>query len=153
MKRFILTFAILFGLIMALICQGPSADAAKASKSKKGGMNEKQISEINTSVNNLTKKIYTRELFSPKDSEDLINAKLTLDSQMDSDANPAFAPIYYRLANVYKMRGMKPDAIDCYQTILENFSDTAYAPKARKELKDMGIEVKESTDVGDELDF
>lgn len=123
--------------------QGMPADAAR-SRSKKGGLNEKQVSEISTSVNSLIKKVYTRELFSPKDSEDLISNKLTLDAQMDVAPDPQFAPIYYRLGNIYKMRAMKTEAIDCYQTILENFSDTAYAPKARKELKDMGIEVKEA---------
>ena len=41
------------------------------------------------------------------------------------------APLYYKAGNVYKLRDMKPEAIECYQTILENFSDTALAPKAR----------------------
>lgn len=120
------------------------ADAAKSSSKKNIGLNEKQIAEIAESVDGLTKKIYTRELFSPQDSEKLVSTKLLLDSQMDIMPNPAYAPIYYRLGNVYRLRGMRPDAIDCYQTILENFSDTAYAPKARKELKDLGIVIKEA---------
>ena len=40
------------------------------------------------------------------------------------------------------MRGEEKDAIVCYQTILENFSETAYGPKSRDILMDMGIEIK-----------
>ena len=36
---------------------------------------------------------------------------------------------------------MKIEAIECYQTVLENFSDTALAPKARTALEDLGITV------------
>ena len=36
---------------------------------------------------------------------------------------------------------MKAEAIDCYQTILENFSSTALAPKARTALEEMGVTV------------
>ena len=36
---------------------------------------------------------------------------------------------------------MKAEAIDCYQTVLENFSDTALAPKARAALAELGVEV------------
>lgn len=143
MKKYFVIFSILFGFFFMLFLQGLPADAAKNARGK-GGLNEKQITEISDSVNVLTKKIYMHELFSPQDSENLINLKLTLDSQMDSSPNPAFAPIYYRLANVYKLREMKTEAIDCYQTILENFSDTAYAPKARKDLSDLGVVVKET---------
>ena len=46
---------------------------------------------------------------------------------------------------------MQPEAIDSYQTILENFQDTVYAPKARKILTDMGVEIKESLVMEDEL--
>ena len=36
---------------------------------------------------------------------------------------------------------MKPEAIECYQTILENFSDTALAPKAKSALEELGVTV------------
>ena len=55
--------------------------------------------------------------------------------------NPALAPLYFKAGNVYKLRDMKPEAIECYQTILENFSETALAPKARAALEQMGVEV------------
>ena len=37
---------------------------------------------------------------------------------------------------------MKSEAIDCYKVILENFSNTAFAPKAVEQLKTMGITIK-----------
>ena len=51
------------------------------------------------------------------------------------------APLYYKAGNVYKLRDMKPEAIECYQTILENFSDTALAPKAKSALEELGVTV------------
>ena len=51
------------------------------------------------------------------------------------------APLYYKAGNVYKLRDMKTEAIDCYKTILENFSDTALAPKARLALEELGVTV------------
>ena len=38
-------------------------------------------------------------------------------------------------------REYKKEAIECYQTILENFPDTALAPKASQALKKLGVEV------------
>ena len=61
---------------------------------------------------------------------------------MDITPDPALAPIYYKLGNIFKMRGQEKEAIVCYQTILENFLDTAYGPKSRDTLTQMGIEVK-----------
>ena len=42
---------------------------------------------------------------------------------------------------MYKMREMTDEATECFQTILENFGDTALAPKAYQALKDMGVDV------------
>lgn len=143
MKRYIVLFIVFVGFFGWLISVSLPADAKKASRSK-GALTEKQVEEINTTVTNLTKKMYTRELFSPKDSEDMIFSKIQLDMQMDVAPEPNLAPIYFRLGNLMKLREMKPEAIECYQTVLENFSDTAYAPKARAELKNMGVEIKEN---------
>ena len=41
---------------------------------------------------------------------------------------------------------MQAESIECFQTILENFSDTALAPKAIANLKAMGVEVAEFED-------
>ena len=92
-------------------------------------------------IDNITKKIYARALLSPKDNETLIGIKIQLDNQMLVSSATELAPLYYKAGNIYKLRGMKTEAIECYQTVLENFSDTALAPKARAALEDLGITV------------
>ena len=96
---------------------------------------------MSDSIDSITKKIYSRTLLSPKDNEVLIGVKIQLDNQMLVATATELAPLYYKVGNVYKLRGMNTEAIECYQTILENFSDTALAPKARAALSDLGIEV------------
>ena len=92
-------------------------------------------------IDNLTKKIYARSLLSPADNETLIGIKIQLDNQMLVVSATELAPLYFKAGNVYMLRGMKDEAIDCYQTILENFGSTALAPKARTILESMGITV------------
>ncbi len=53
----------------------------------------------------------------------------------------ALAPLYYKVGVLYKSRDMKDESIECFQTILENFGDTALAPKAAAQLKAMGVAV------------
>ena len=48
----------------------------------------------------------------------------------------------YKAGNLYKLRGLKTASCDCYQIILENFSETPFAIKARRELEDMGIKIE-----------
>ena len=119
------------------------ADASQAAKKggKKGGIKAEEIQAMSDSLDGLTKKVYARSLFSPQDSQTIIDIKLKLDNQMLIAPDPALAPLYYKAGNLYKIRNYKNDAIDCYQTILENFSDTALGPKAAKELKALGVEV------------
>ena len=149
MKRIILGILTFFLLLSAI-----SLDVSAAKKSAK--LSKEEIAEMSDTIDNLTKKIYGRALLSPQDNEELITIKIRLDNQMLMAANPALAPLYYKAGNIYKLRGMKSEAIDCYQTILENFSDTALAPKARGSLEDMGIEIKnpsvaeEGTDSSDD---
>ena len=137
-------------LIIALVVnQALPADAAKKNVKKKG-MSQEALTELTESVDYLTKKIYEREFYSPEDSKNLIALKLKLDEQMDILPEAAFAPIYYKLGNIFKMRGNEKDAVVCYQTILENFADTAYGPKSRDILSEMGIEIKLPTDESEE---
>lgn len=137
-------------LIIALVVnQALPADAAKKNVKKKA-MSQEALTELTESVDYLTKKIYEREFYSPEDSKNLIALKLKLDEQMDVLPEAAFAPIYYKLGNIFKMRGNEKDAVVCYQTILENFADTAYGPKSRDILSEMGIEIKLPTDESEE---
>ena len=66
---------------------------------------------------------------------------------MLSNVESSMAPLYYKAGMLYKMREMNAEAIDCFQTILENFGDTALAPKARAALTTMGVQVKDSQSV------
>lgn len=119
------------------------AQAAKKSSGKKSKISQEFLQETETEINRLTTKIYGRALLSPQDNESLISIKIKLDSQMLQESAPELAPLYFKAGNVLRMRDLNKDAVDCYQTVLENFANTAFAPKAKAALIDMGIEVKE----------
>lgn len=138
----ILSILVPIMLIVALVLnQALPADAAKK-EAKKKGVAQEVINDMTTKVDNLTKKIYERELYTPEDSKELIGLKLQLDEQMDILSEASFAPLYYKIGNIFRLRGKEKDAIVCYQTILENFSETAYGPKARDILTEMGVEIR-----------
>ena len=122
------------------------ADAAKKSAKEKQEapkVDEEQLKDMTQKIDLLTRKYYTRELYSPEDCDNLINLKLQLDSIMNTTPEPVYAPLYYKLGSLYKLRGMKAECVDCLKTVIENFSDTAYGPKAREVLTEMGIQIKE----------
>lgn len=131
-------------LIVAIffICDIASNSTQAAKKTtKKSAISATQIKEMSENVDYLTTKIYAGSLFSPEDNSKLIQVKITLDNQMLISPDPTLAPLYYKAGNLYKAREYKTEAIDCYQTILENFGDTALAPKALKELNLLGVKV------------
>ena len=134
MKKFF-TFICVGIFLLSAIC----LDVSAAKKSSK--LSKEAVQEMSDNIDNLTKKIYARALLSPQDNETLIGIKIQLDNQMLVATATEMAPLYYKAGNVYKLRGMKAEAIDCYQTILENFSDTALAPKARAALAELGITI------------
>ncbi len=134
MKKIILSILTIFLLLTAI-----SLDVSAAKKSAK--LSKEDIAAMSDTIDRLTQKIYGRALLSPADNEELIGIKIRLDNQMLMASNPSLAPLYYKAGNIYKLRGMKPEAIECYQTVLENFSETALAPKARAALEQMGVEV------------
>lgn len=139
MRNKLLIFLLVGALISAIFC----FEAVEAKKSsKKGGISEEEMTTMSTTVDSLTKKMYANGLFSPTDNENLIDIKIKLDNQMLVEPNPALAPLYYKVGILYKSREMKDESIECFQTILENFADTALAPKAAAQLKSMGVEVK-----------
>lgn len=132
----------LFVGIIFLLCFLVVSDANAAPRKKtKGGLNQEQLETMNKNLNSLTRKVYANSLFSPKENETMINIKLDLDEAMLKSVSPEYAPLYHMEANLLKKRGYKTEAIECYQTILENFADTAFAPKARQELTKMGITI------------
>ena len=141
MKQALSILIVIMFIIGLILNQALPADAAKKN-SKKKGLSPDIISEIVEKTNNLTRKIYEKELYTPEDANTLISIKLQLDEQMDILPEASFAPIYFKLGNIFRLRGSEKDAIVCYQTILENFSQTVYAPKSRDILESMGIEIK-----------
>ena len=143
MKKLFLSLIIIFLLITAI-----SIDVSAAKQSSK--LSKEDIANMSETIDKLTQKIYGRALLSPQDNEELIGIKIRLDNQMLMAVNPALAPLYFKAGNIYRLRDMKPEAIECYQTVLENFSETALAPKARAALELMGVEVKAPAGTGDE---
>ena len=134
MKKFF-TFVLVGFFLISAIC----LDVSAAKKS--GKISKEAVQQMSDDIDNLTKKIYARALLSPKDNETLIGIKIQLDNQMLVATATELAPLYYKAGNIYKLRNMRAEAIDCYQTVLENFSDTALAPKARAALAELGVEV------------
>lgn len=131
---------LIVGILVTLAFSFDAVEAKKGSKGK--GISQEEMDTMSLNVDNLTKKIYAKALFSPSDNETLIDVKIKLDNQMLVAPDVSLAPLYYKVALLYKAREMKEESIECFQTILENFSDTALAPKAAAQLKSMGVEVK-----------
>jgi len=123
-----------------LVLTAISLDVSAAKKA--GKISKEEVQQMSDDIDNLTKKIYGRALLSPQDNEALIGIKIKLDNSMLVATASELAPLYYKVGNVYKLRGMNPEAIECYQTILENFSDTALAPKARAALGELGVTIE-----------
>lgn len=136
----------LFALVIVVLfffTSSASHDASAASKKKgKGGVTEEQLTQIVADIQRLRKKIYAHGLFSPQDNQTLISIKMTLDDVMLTAPDPTFAPLYFNLGIICEQRMLKDDAVECFQTILENFGDTALGPKARNELTKMGVTIK-----------
>ena len=124
-------------------------DASAAKKSSKK-LAPEAIENMTATIDNLTKKVYGHALLSPEDNQNLIEIKIKLDNQMLLLSDPSLAPLYYKAGYLYKMRDMNQEAVECFQTILENFADTALAPKARTSLRAMGIQVADPVKVSDE---
>ncbi len=155
MKKFFNKFIVVFAVVAMVFVIGAlfdsQADAAPKKKGK-GGLSQEQLENMNTNLNMLTRKIYANSLFAPQDNETMINIKLDLDSAMLKQASPEYAPLYWMEANLLMKRNYKNEAIECYQTILENFADTAFAPKAQQELLKMGIKIEQPAETGEELE-
>ena len=135
-------------LIGMIVFSMASMDSLAAKKSKKsaGSITQEDMTSMSETIDRLTRKVYANSLFSLADNASMIEIKIKLDNQMLIAPDITLAPLYYKAANLYKAREYKQEAIDCYQTILENFPDTALAPKAKQALTAMGIAVVESNE-------
>lgn len=131
---------LLIGMIVFVMASKDSM-AAKKSKKTAGSITQEDINTMSDTIDRLTRKVYSNSLFSPEDNSNMIQIKIKLDNQMLVAPDVSLAPLYYKAGNLYKSREYKNEAIECYQTILENFPDTALAPKAAQALKAMGVEI------------
>lgn len=130
-------------LIGVVIFALAAKDSEAARRTKKGpaAISQEEITSMSNTIDDLTKKVYSASLFSPQENSAMISIKIKLDNQMLLAPDTALAPLYFKAGNLYKAREYRSEAIECYQTILENFPDTALAPKAKKILTDMGVKV------------
>ena len=131
---------ILIGMLVFMMASKDSL-AAKKSKKSAGSITQEDMTTMSDTIDRLTKKVYSNSLFSPQDNAEMIEIKIKLDNQMLIAPDAGLAPLYYKAANLYKEREYKQEAIDCYQTILENFPDTALAPKSRQALSALGVTI------------
>ena len=130
-------------LIFAVVTFMTLDTNVSAKKSSKVKMEPETIETMANQVDSLTKKIYGGALLSPEDNSNLVGIKIKLDNQMLLEPDPALAPLYYKVGCMYKMRDMTNEAVECFQTILENFGNTALGPKSYQALKDMGVDVSQ----------
>jgi len=154
-KNIFIALSVVAFAFTVVFCNSDEAQAAPKSKKKvKASLTQEQLDDMNKKINTLTRKVYSNSLFSPQDNETMITIKLDLDDAMIKTVSPEYAPLYYLEANLLKKRNYKNEAIDCYQTILENFADTAFAPKAKQELLKMGVTIEEpQEETSEEEDF
>lgn len=127
--------------------------SVNAKTKKVSGLSDNQLVSMNKSVDYITRKMYSGAFLSPSDTSALIGIKIKLDDNMLLSPDTRYAPLYYKLGKIYQRRAKKQEAIECYQAILENFPDTALAPKAAFALKQMGVNVvmpKRNSDSSDD---
>lgn len=137
----ILSFVFVIAALVSFIL----SDSVEAKKSgNKKSLNSQQLEQMTQTVDRFTQKVYSNALFSPQENAELIQIKIKLDDQMLTSQDSQLCPLYYKLANIYRTRELKNEAIECYQLILENFSDTPFALKSRKALIDLGVKVVDS---------
>lgn len=142
MKKIIsllLTLIFVFGLF---VLDKPVEAAKKNSKRAAKGMTSEEFDKLNQTIDYLTKKVYAKALFSPQENEEMIGIKIKLDNELLISQEPSLSQLYFKVGNLYRLRGLKNVAIECYQVILENFVDTPFAIKSQRELENMGVKIK-----------
>ena len=142
MKKIIsllLTLIFVFGLF---VLDKPVEAAKKNSKKAAKGMTSEEFDKLNQTIYYLKKKVYAKALFSPQENEEMIGLKIKLDNELLISQEPSLSQLYFKVGNLYRLRGLKNVAIECYQVILENFVDTPFAIKSQRELENMGVKIK-----------
>ena len=142
MKKIISLLLTLIFVFSLFILDKPVEAAKKKSKKITKGMTSEEFEKINQTIDYLTKKVYAKSLFSPQENEEMIGIKIKLDNELLITQEPSLSQLYYKVGNLYKLRGLKSQAIDCYQVILENFIDTPFSIKSQRELDNIGVKIQ-----------
>ena len=131
---------ILIILVVSVIFISPQADAVK--KSKKNALTPEEFDKLTTSVNKLVKKVYSVSLFSPSDNDELFDAKMKVDAEIQGESpDPSYADLVYKIAFILKEREFKDDAIIYFRTLIDKFPDSTYVPRATEELRKLGVKL------------
>ena len=143
---------IIIVVVVSIIFISPQAIAVK--KSKKNAMAPEDLDKLTVSVNRLVKKVYSSSLFAPSDNDDLFEAKMKVDAEIQTASpDPVFADLVYKIAFILKEREFKDDSIEYYRTVMDKFPDSTYVPKAVEELRKLGVKLdtgSESSESSDE---
>ena len=123
-------------LFLIFVCQAGAFAAPTGTR--RANLTNSQIQTISSTLDNFDLKIHTKSLFSPEENEELFVIKSKLDKQMSKKPEVSLAPLYYKAGKVFRAREYNKEALDCYQTVIENFGNTIYAQKSKKELARMG---------------
>ena len=139
------TILILLILVVSVLFISPQASAVK--KLKKNALTPEELDKITVSVNKLVKKVYSVSLFAPSDNDDLFEAKMKVDSEIQGESpDPAFADLVYKIAFILKEREFKDDAIIYYRTVMDKFPDSSYVSRAAEELRKLGVKLDTGTE-------
>ena len=142
MKKIISLLLTLIFVFCLFVLDKPVEAAKKNSKRAAKGMTSEEFDKLNQTIDYLTKKVYAKALFSPQENEEMIGIKIKLDNELLISQEPSLSQLYFKVGNLYRLRGLKNVAIECYQVILENFVDTPFAIKSQRELENMGVKIK-----------
>lgn len=136
---------ILLILVVSLIFISPQAFAVK--KSKKTAMTPEDFDKLTISVNRLVKKVYSASLFAPSDNDELFDAKMKVDTEIQGESPDAsYADLVYKIAFILEQREFKDDAIIYFRSVMDKFPDSPYVPRAAEELRKLGVKLDTGTE-------
>jgi len=147
MKRNLFIILIIPAIIaVQLFVPCPSVDAAK----KTSSLEEEEIKRVEENIDFLNKKIHTLSLFSPEDSQKLVDIKTKLNSIADGNLkDPMYAELFYDAAFILKEREYKQDAIQYFSVVTRNFPETMYSKRALSELRKLGVKIEKEEEESD----
>lgn len=117
---------------------------------KSGSLSEDEVTKVEENIETLNKKIHTMALFSPEDSEKLVEIKTKLNSIADGKIkDPLYARLFYEAAFIMKEREQKQDSIQYFLIVAKNFPESMYSKRAHSELKNFGVELNKEEDSED----